>query len=74
MCRLKGLLAECRKRAELDPADDEAVLQLSTLIASVTANVSAIREGKHQALVSDILGIRVWSAAPVRRAQGCARG
>ncbi|KAG2436969.1 hypothetical protein HXX76_006484 [Chlamydomonas incerta] len=62
---LKGLLAECRKRAELDPTDDEAVLQLSTLIAAVTANVSAIREGKHQALVSDILGIRVWSAAPM---------
>ncbi|KXZ57030.1 hypothetical protein GPECTOR_1g930 [Gonium pectorale] len=62
---LKSLLRECRKRVENEPENEEAVLQLSTLICAVTANVSAIRERKHEAIVSDILGIKLWSTAPV---------
>ncbi|KAG2498036.1 hypothetical protein HYH03_003797 [Edaphochlamys debaryana] len=61
---LKHLLKECRKRVEQEPENEEAVLQLTTLILSVTANVSAIGERKHEALVSDILGIRLWGATP----------
>ncbi|PNH03401.1 RNA polymerase I-specific transcription initiation factor RRN3 [Tetrabaena socialis] len=61
---LKFLLRECRNRAEQEPGNEEAVLQLCTLVGAVTANVSAIRERKHEAIVADILGIKLWTAAP----------
>ncbi|GLC47104.1 hypothetical protein PLESTF_001444200 [Pleodorina starrii] len=62
---LKSLLRECRKRVEQEPDNEEAVTQLVTLIGSISANVSSIHERKHEAVVADVLGIKLWNSAPV---------
>ncbi|GFR40492.1 hypothetical protein Agub_g1060 [Astrephomene gubernaculifera] len=61
---LKSLLRECRIRVEQEPGNEEAAMQLSTLIGAIASNVSAIRERKHETLVSEVLGIKLWNAAP----------
>ncbi|EFJ48520.1 hypothetical protein VOLCADRAFT_120872 [Volvox carteri f. nagariensis] len=61
---LKSLLRECRKRVEQEPDSEEGIVQLTTLIGCITANVSAIHERKHESIVSDLLSIKLWNTAP----------
>jgi hypothetical protein len=66
MCRLRGLLRECRRRAEQEPDNEEAQLSLSTLLSAMASNASAFKESRHHAVIAEVLGIKLWTAMPVR--------
>lgn len=49
-----------KRRLEADATDREAEFSLAQLLRAVTGCVSSLRERKHDALLSEVLGIRVW--------------
>lgn len=60
-------LAGFKRRVEADSQDVEACFALVQLLQAVTGSVSVLRERKHDALLAEVLGIRMWL---VRRVSG----
>lgn len=68
--RLKSVLREYRKLVDQEPDNEQAVSNLTCLLGAMAANVSAVKERKHQAVVSDVLGIKLWPAPHVSAPMG----
>jgi len=57
-----------KRRLEADVGDSEAEFSLAQLLRALTGCVSALRERKHDALLAEVLGIRLWLVPRVSRA------
>ncbi|GBF88999.1 hypothetical protein Rsub_01498 [Raphidocelis subcapitata] len=53
-------LVVLKRRLEADSADCEAEFSLAQLLRALTGCVSSLRERKHEALLAEVLSIRVW--------------
>lgn len=60
--------AALRKKAELSPSDMELHM-LTQLLHALRNLVSLLRERTHDALLAEVLGIKLWHATPVRWGQ-----
>ena len=63
-CSLVKQFAALRKKAETNPTDTDLQM-LTNLINALKNMVSMLRERTHDALLSEILGIKLWNTAPV---------
>ena len=62
---MKSLFRQYRIAVDQEPENEEAVVNLSSLIGAVASNASAITDRKHQSIVSDILSVKLWLAPHV---------
>ena len=53
-------MAVLKRRLEADAADAEAAFSLAALLRALTGCVSALRERRHEALLAELLGARLW--------------
>ncbi|KIY94835.1 hypothetical protein MNEG_13126 [Monoraphidium neglectum] len=54
-------LSLLKRRLEADPGDCEAEFSLAQLLRALTGCVSSLRERRHDALLAEVLGMRVWA-------------
>lgn len=53
-----------RRKVERDPSNT-GLMMLANLINALRDCVSLLRERKHDAILSEVLGIKLWGAPPV---------
>jgi hypothetical protein len=68
-CSLVKQLAALRRKVG-DVADEDAQRSMCGLLMALTSSVSALKEGKHEAVLSEVLSIRLWSCCQVRSSGG----
>ena len=60
---VKQLAALRRKLGNVADEDDEQMM--CGLLMALTSSVSALKEGKHEAVLSEVLSIKLWSCCQV---------
>ena len=62
-------LGSMRKKLEKPKGiEDVATSQLLTnMLTAITGNVSSLRERRHDSLLNEVLGIKIWSCQPIIR-------
>lgn len=64
-CSFVKEFAALRKKVERDPSNT-GLMMFANLIHALRDCVSLLRERKHDAILTEVLGIKLWGAPPVR--------